>query len=86
MTDDLLHKPITENLSFNESIQIEFQYLKLIENMRNDPEFIAQCEKNNQTWEEGVSEHLECTVDELRHFLDTSLLLQEFPLSTNNND
>ena len=60
--------------------RIEMQTERMID------DFIAQCEKNNQTWEEGVSEHLECTVDELRHFLDTSILLQEIPHSTNNND
>ena len=41
----------------------------LIEGMCNDPEFIAQCEKNNREWEEEVALELEITVDQLREFL-----------------
>ena len=41
----------------------------LIEAMCNDPEFIAQCEKNNREWEEEAALELEITVDQLREFL-----------------
>jgi len=41
----------------------------LIEGMCNDPEFIAQCEKNNREWEEEAALELEITVDQLREFL-----------------
>ena len=41
----------------------------LIEEMCNDPQFVAQCEKNNREWEEQAALDLEITVDELRKFL-----------------
>ena len=41
----------------------------LIEEMCNDPQFIAQCEKNNREWEEEAAAELEITVDQLRQFL-----------------
>jgi len=41
----------------------------LIEEMCNDPQFIAQCEKNNREWEEEAAAELEITVDQLRQSL-----------------
>ena len=42
----------------------------LVEEMCNDPQFVAQCEKNNREWEEEAASELEITVDELRSFLN----------------
>jgi len=41
----------------------------LIEEMCNDPQFVAQCEKNNREWEEEAAAELEITVDQLRQSL-----------------
>ena len=41
----------------------------LIEEMCNNPQFVAQCEKNNREWEEEAAAELEITVDELRQSL-----------------
>ena len=37
----------------------------MVELMCADPEFVAQCEKNNAEWDEEVAGMLEITVDEL---------------------
>jgi hypothetical protein len=37
----------------------------LIEEMCDDPAFVAQCEKNNREWDEEVAAELEITIDEL---------------------
>ena len=37
----------------------------MVELMCADPEFIAQCEKNNAEWDEEVAAELEITLDEL---------------------
>lgn len=41
----------------------------LIEEMSNDPEFIAACEENNRQWDEEAAAELEVTVDELHQML-----------------
>ena len=41
----------------------------LIEDMCNDPEFIAACEENNRQWDEEAAAELEVTVDELHQML-----------------
>ena len=41
----------------------------LIEDMCKDPEFIAQCEKNNREWEEEAAEELGVTVNQLLEWL-----------------
>ena len=41
----------------------------LIESMCKDPEFIAQCEKNNREWEEEAAAELGVTVNKLLEWL-----------------
>tara|TARA_B100000530_G_scaffold293979_1_gene211708 strand:+ start:446 stop:604 length:159 start_codon:yes stop_codon:yes gene_type:complete len=41
----------------------------LIEDMCKDPEFIAQCEKNNREWEEEAAAELGVTVNQLLEWL-----------------
>lgn len=41
----------------------------LIEGMCKDPEFIAQCEKNNREWEEEAAAELGVTVNQLLEWL-----------------
>jgi len=38
--------------------------------MANDPEFIAQCERNNNEWDEEAAAELGVTVAELRQFME----------------
>ena len=44
----------------------------LIAGMCEDPEFIAQCERNNRLWDEQAAAELEMTVDELHTALGIS--------------
>ena len=47
------------------TIQDTVSFEDLIEEMCADPEFVAQCEKNNREWDEAVAAELEITIDEL---------------------
>ena len=42
----------------------------IVEGMANDPEFIAQCERNNNEWDEEAAAELGVTVAELRQFME----------------
>lgn len=42
----------------------------IVEGMANDPEFVAQCERNNAQWDEEAAAELGVTVDELRQFME----------------
>ena len=42
----------------------------IVEGMANDPEFIAQCEHNNNEWDEEAAAELGVTVAELRQFME----------------
>ena len=46
-----------------------FTFEDLIEEMSNDPMFIAQCEENNRQWDEEASAELNMTVEELHNRL-----------------
>lgn len=41
----------------------------IVEGMLSDPEFVAQCERNNREWDEQAAAELEMTVDELHEFM-----------------
>ena len=45
------------------------EFDQIIEEMCNDPVFIAACEENNRQWDEEAAAELEVTVDELHHML-----------------
>ena len=38
---------------------------EIVAGMCEDPEFIAQCERNNRLWDEQAAAELEMTLDEL---------------------
>ena len=42
-----------------------FDFDDLIEEMCQDPEFIADIQRNNDEWDREASEHLDVTVEEL---------------------
>lgn len=42
-----------------------FDFDDLIEEMCQDPEFIADVQRNNDEWDREASEHLDVTVEEL---------------------
>lgn len=42
-----------------------FDFDDLIEEMSQDPEFIADVQRNNDEWDREASEHLDVTVEEL---------------------
>ena len=42
----------------------------IVEGMCNDPEFVAQCERNNAEWDEEAAAELGVTVAELRQFME----------------
>jgi hypothetical protein len=41
----------------------------IVEGMCSDPEFVAECERNNREWDEQAAAELEMTVDELHTHL-----------------
>ena len=45
------------------------EFDQIIEEMCNDPEFIAACEENNRQWDEEAAAELEVTVDELHTWM-----------------
>ena len=51
------------------STEMSFTFDDLIEGMLSDPEFVAQCERNNREWDEQAAAELEMTVDELYEFM-----------------
>ena len=51
------------------STEMSFTFDDLIEGMLSDPEFVAQCERNNREWDEQAAAELEMTVDELHEFM-----------------
>lgn len=42
-----------------------FDFDDLIEEISQDPEFIADVQRNNDEWDREASEHLDVTVEEL---------------------
>ena len=45
---------------------------EIVAGMCEDPEFIAQCERNNRLWDEQAAAELEMTLDELHTALGIS--------------
>ena len=56
-------------MSFIMRDPFSFTFEDLINEMSNDPMFIAQCEESNRQWDEEASAELGMTVEELHKHL-----------------
>ena len=67
MWDEIMDMP-GEIFDIDEDMSLTFD--DIVEGMANDPEFIAQCERNNNEWDEEAAAELGVTVAELRQFME----------------
>jgi hypothetical protein len=58
-------------------MSFSFTFDDLIEGMLSDPEFVAQCERNNREWDEQAAAELEMTVDEFVEMMEMRKLQEQ---------